>query len=249
MFVLSESLAKKSTLALPDAGETMILESMILSIARIRRLIWVVAGAMVFGVGCAGTSRTGHASTGGAESSQKGEATLTVSEIGLPYGAYVRVNRAEWPAPMQGYFHDYRDGKLVLSVGEATYDTGTVVEVIDKYHPETALCDTLERDGRWSIVNEGQWVSLYDRHGRSLARGRIALVLPDSLYVARNRVARDSVCRVEVAWRKTGERHQGLASIPVTVGKTVVKVMGVLPLTLYCLVAGDSQTLQRFMNW
>jgi hypothetical protein len=73
--------------------------------------------------------------------------------------------------------------------------------------------------------------------------------LPDSLYVARTRIARDSVCRVEVAWRKTGESHQGLASIPVTVGKTVVKVMGVLPLTLYCLVAGDSQTLQRFMNW
>lgn len=208
---------------------------------------WVMVGALCgLLAGCAGR---GPAHSSASRDDEPGEATLTVSEIGLPYGAYVRVSRAEWEKPLQGYFHDYRDGKLILNVGEAVYDTGTVVEVIDRYHPEVALCDTLERDGRWSIISEGQWVSLYGRNGRTLARGRAALILPDTIYVAKSRIARDSVCRVEVAWRKTGERHQGWTTIPITVGKTMVKVIGVIPVTFYSLIVGNSQALQRLVNW
>lgn len=208
--------------------------------------VWPILVGFGLWVGCASGGSSGSAKL---RDEGNEEATLTVSEIGLPYGAFVRVSRAEWEKPMQGYFHDYRDGKLILNVGEAVYDTGVVVEIIDRYHPEVALCDTLERDGRWSIINEGQWVSLYGRNGRALARGRAALILPDSIYVAKSRIVRDSVCRVEVAWPKTGERHQGWTAIPVTVGKTMVKVIGVIPVTFYSLIVGNSQALQRLVNW
>ncbi len=175
--------------------------------------------------------------------------SLTLSSIGVPYGAKVQCSHPTLPEPLTGYFHDYRNGYLVLNSGMVPYDSTTTVEMIDAGGTVHSLCDTLELAAQWSVLAEGQWATFYGFQGRTLARGRLDLVLPDTVYITAHHLPKDSVCRVDIAWADQSEMDQGWLSIPVTVGKTVIKVAGMVPVMAWALVTDDSQPLKRWMDW
>jgi hypothetical protein len=175
--------------------------------------------------------------------------SASMSSLGIPYGATIRCSHPTLAKPLVGYFHAYRDGSLILNVGAIPYDSTTQVEVLRSVDEETPVCDTLERAAQWSVLAEGQWVTLYGLHGNRVARGRVNLVLPETLYVEKRHISQDSVCRLEVAWRDNSEHSRGWWAIPVTIGKTVIKVAGLPPILLWSLVSSDAQPLKRWMNW
>jgi hypothetical protein len=129
------------------------------------------------------------------------------------------------------------------------YDSTTQIEILGGHSDGSAVCDSLERAGQWSVLAEGQWVTLYGLHGNRIARGRVNLVLPETLYVDARHISQDSVCRMDVDWQGNSERRQGGWAIPWTIGKTIIQVAGLPPILIWSLVTDDAQPLKRWMNW